>query len=671
MDEDFARLLSAFAAKGSLSFADFKAAWTEGRFSELHVVVTTFASLETRDAYQTIYSHLLGYLSQRRPVAWKVGAVFALYTLFCTQPAEVRPEPIRVGPHEWQRLRVLYSACAGAGTAGRDLRAVVARLYYGGALILAAYSGPVGFAAIAQAARLYGLGELTSAADPATTLVDHLRIALGGLSMKSSVPGGGPEPLPGKPKRRRSVAADPAPPTLTELLNADSGAGDAGRRLERDDYATARSRALGAAVHLVSGRVRQASLALNSVLACAATPGGGAAAGAAAGVGGSAAAAAATSATATAAASATGAALLVAAVDGSGAAWQGEDIAGRPDGGARRRLPVTFPGRPSPLFPGVAGFDWLRVGGGGGGGSQQRDLGDAAAADAYERLAAALSAEAGRDARRRSQWDPVSSLASYELAAAWPPPALLVHAYPTLLGGAVTALRIGGDEGGAGMAKPGVDSRRGRASSRGRGRSSHGMQSAGAAAVAAGGAEDSAYESGGPLRDVPYVEVLDLGAGGPACADVDRLRALLRTTLVRGRIIPDDGEGEGHPALGGEAEGPRDEGGDLRARVEAARLRLARASWDNDPAPPPALPSAVVDALNDPEVLGRLLRASFAELRVPGQDERGAYRWTAERQQGPQQQPRSEGGVEEDGAAAGAQRKKKPRGRNAALARLG
>ena len=81
----------------------------------------------------------------------------------------------------WSRLRVLSNVFSAAGPVGGDVCVVIARLYHGGALLFAAYSGPVGFPAIAQAAWLYGLGELSSAADPVAPLVDHVCEALGGV----------------------------------------------------------------------------------------------------------------------------------------------------------------------------------------------------------------------------------------------------------------------------------------------------------------------------------------------------------------------------------------------------------------------------------------------------------------------------------------------------------
>ena len=82
MDADFVRLFICFQERRSLDFATFKTVWVDGEYSELHTVVSAFAPSAIGPGYQIIYVHLLSYLSQRRPVAWKVGAVCALSTLF-------------------------------------------------------------------------------------------------------------------------------------------------------------------------------------------------------------------------------------------------------------------------------------------------------------------------------------------------------------------------------------------------------------------------------------------------------------------------------------------------------------------------------------------------------------------------------------------------------------
>lgn len=657
MDADCARLLAAYAARGSLRFADFRAVWAEGGYSELHTVVTAFAS-DTGVAYQQLYAHLFSYLSQRRPVAVKAGVVYAVYTLFCTQPNA--PEPARVGPHEWQRLRVLYGLFAGAGAVGRDLCAVISRLCHGGALLLAAYSGPVSFVSIAQAARLYGLGELAPAADPTAPLVDHLREVLGGGPLVGGP--GSPPPASDRAaapsKRRRSKAAQAPQPSLTALIDADDEGGDgeggsgsvregsaededgeeaAGsvgglRRPERDSYAVARSRALGAAVFDACGRSRQASLPLDAVLGCAAARAGG---------GGD-------------------VALVEAAVRGA-TAPAGEDVAGRPDAAEAQRVPIAFPARPSPLFPGVAGRDWAAHEGGAGGGGED-------GSSAYDSLREALRVPPKR--RPWRVWPSLSDAGDEP----WPPPVDLLYDHAALLGGAVAGLRITEGDGGAQQQQ--MQPEKPPSGAKGR-------KAAEAAAAVAAMAPTA------PLRDVPYVESLDLGAADPGsavgAAAVARLRALLRETLVRGLVIegsaeaaaPAEGGGGGAQAgrlpppegAGAAFDGEEEEQGALAA---GARLRLARETWSNLPADAArggALAGGGALRDRDPAALSRLLRQSFAELREPAPPLLPAPALGPGGGAAAGDRDQSRGALV---AAAGAAEppKKKPRGRNAAMARL-
>jgi len=102
------------------------------------------------------------------PLLRKVGVVYAVFLWFTTQPSP-RPLRCRVGAAEWGRLDDLCRVLEGAVARGLacDAPDVVRALQASGGLQRCAYSGPVGYASVARAARVYNFGDVAPAADAA------------------------------------------------------------------------------------------------------------------------------------------------------------------------------------------------------------------------------------------------------------------------------------------------------------------------------------------------------------------------------------------------------------------------------------------------------------------------------------------------------------------------
>jgi hypothetical protein len=693
MDADFQSLFRAFDATSSLSFAAFKSSWQGGGFSELHTVLSSACEREHLPAaYQMMYAHLFGYLSQQRPICWKAGAVYALYTLYCTQPLS-RPEPIRIGPFEWQRLRKLYEIFCSVGSVGRDLCAVVSRLYHGGALLFAAYSGPVGFSAIAHSAQLYGLGELSPASDVCAPMVDHLAEVFGS-------PGSAPHPLPSKRQREAPCATAMGEGGSSDHdLGGDSDCGASGagvsspppglmrhqgRPPPRDTYAQARSRALGALVHqLTGGRGRQSTLALDAVLCTAArcsrpSRTEGAADGGAAGAD---------------TLPAPALAAFEAAVRGTGA-WPCVDVVGRPDSSVLR-LPIAFPTSPTPVFPGLVGT--AGYGAGRSAPPQKAKRGrpsSASYAETHSSLMALLQRskcrpwplpqELLRDCARELRDLPSLCMpSSFRERAERALPAAMASANAASSEEA-TDTDFSSHQGEPGEAKTSVADEhmvefhlgQDRALQRGRGRRGGG---GGGARGRASPLLTPTCSSPQPLRDIPFLELLDAGTGvvlsRETADDTARLLARARRLLDTHIIAPSQTGGSVHAPPGAElldgsslppplcasnfsAESAEDIDAPpetdtlppmarFNRLVESVRSRLGLLSWDNDVAET-ADCSPATDISSD--AMQRLVLLSFAELREPPHP--GALSLKASTELAPLEEGRA-----------------KPRGRNAAALR--
>lgn len=171
--DDLVRLLTAFECKGeSASFSQFVTTWRETQFGNIHVVLSLLEEGLQPDAYQELYAVAIGFWSQPVPFAWKVGAAYALYMLYMTQPLHA-PACIRVAPWEWRQLQRLMGIAIQVGVCP-DFAGVVLRLVHGGAMVLCAYSGRVGLTSIARGARVYGLHDMDAAVGPAAPLSDPI-----------------------------------------------------------------------------------------------------------------------------------------------------------------------------------------------------------------------------------------------------------------------------------------------------------------------------------------------------------------------------------------------------------------------------------------------------------------------------------------------------------------
>ena len=376
--------------------------------------------------------------------------------------------------------------------------------------------------------------------------------------------------------------------------------------------------------------------------------------------------------------------------------------------GAPQRVPVAFPARPSPIYPGISGMDWGGTAAGPSSGRHRVATAAAAAGAAAAWCAPAF--DDGRDAYNSDVYTQVRNLHphsssssskdrkahrlarnlnAHAIASAgaasdvWPSPTVLLRSFPSLLCDTLSTLRVLGGDGErilrgnstTGTAPVAATTETASARDRMPSATSSSRSASARLRILRSAAADAASPDSPPpvcLRDIPYVEILEMGTGvvaaAAAAADNDndnedehavsgvvaRLRAVLRRTLAAHILDPPLAACEGTRRYPGDttpsaADASRSGSGALEvvaamkeaalgAQVEAARQRMGDMAWDNrlavgtctgssvgrvSAAASGSPPGVVAAALSDPGVLSRLLRLSFAELRGPTVDSEG------------------------------------------------